>query len=55
MWWADSTGRYSPLGKLDNSAIMNCEDWNSTTEKQFLDPAADKSAASLPRLGDGQH
>jgi len=40
---------YHPLNMLPNSAIKECNNMNSTIEKDFMDPANDHSAKSLKR------
>jgi len=41
--------RYTPMEKVVNSRLLECKNFNSTTDKSFMDPARDSSAASLPR------
>jgi len=41
---------YHPIHILPNSAIRECNNMNSTMEKDFMDPAKDKSASSLKKL-----
>ena len=42
--------QYTPLIKVENSSIKECPRLNSTTDKVFMDPAADKSSATLRKL-----
>jgi len=41
---------YHPLNMLPNSAIRECSKMDSTIDKDFMDPAKDKSAKSLKKF-----
>jgi len=42
--------RYSPMTKVENTSIKECKKLNSSIDQMFMDPSADKSDASLPKL-----
>ena len=41
---------YTHMDLLPNTAVHHCTNMNSTTDKMFMDPKTDKSAASLQKI-----